>query len=110
MIAFLLSLIHITARSPGYIYTILVFHDIRVMKNVTVTLDEDVARWARVRAAEQDISLSRMLGDLLREQMAREVRYETEMTQYLVREPRPISAPGTAYPSRDALHDRSGLR
>lgn len=86
------------------------FHYIRVMKNVTVTLDEEVARWARVRAAEQDISLSRMLGDLLREQMARDVRYDTAMTQYFVREPRPISTSGTAYPSRDALHDRSGLR
>lgn len=80
------------------------------MKNVTVTLDADVARWARVRAAELDISVSRMLGDLLREQMAREVTYQTEMRQYLVREARPISTAGTAYPTRDALHDRAGLR
>lgn len=87
-----------------------VFHEIRVMKNVTVTLDEDVARWARVRAAELDISVSRMLGDLLREQMAREVTYQTEMRQYLVREARPISTAGTAYPTRDELHDRAGLR
>lgn len=87
-----------------------VFHEIRVMKNVTVTLDADVARWARVRAAELDISVSRMLGDLLREQMAREVTYQTEMRQYLVREARPISTAGTAYPTRDALHDRAGLR
>ncbi len=80
------------------------------MKNVTITLEEEVARWARVRAAEQDISVSRMLSNLLREQMAREARYQTEMTQYLLREPRPISTPGSPYPSRDALHDRASLR
>jgi hypothetical protein len=80
------------------------------MKNVTVTLEEEVARWARVRAAERDISVSRMLGDLLREEMTRETRYETEMKQYLVREPRPISTPGSPYPTRDDMHDRSGLR
>jgi hypothetical protein len=87
-----------------------VSHDICVMKNVTITLEEEVARWARVRAAEQDISVSRMLSNLLREQMAREARYQTEMTQYLLREPRPISTPGSPYPSRDALHDRASLR
>lgn len=80
------------------------------MKNVTITLEEEVARWARVRAAEQDISVSRMLSDMLREQMARDARYQLEMTQYLLREPRPISTPGTPYPSREELHDRAGLR
>jgi hypothetical protein len=32
------------------------------MKNVTVTLKEDVARWARVKAAEQDKSPSKLGG------------------------------------------------
>lgn len=80
------------------------------MKNVTVSLDEDVARWARVRAAEQDISVSRMLSDLLREQMARELQYETAMQRYFVRECGAISTPGEAYPTRDSLHDRASLR
>ena len=80
------------------------------MRNVTVTLEEDVARWARIRAAELDISVSRMLGDLLQEQMRRRVTYETEMRQFLVRERRSINADGSAYPSRDALHDRTDLR
>lgn len=80
------------------------------MKNVTVTLEDDVARWARIRAAELDVSLSRMLGELLREQMARQLTYQTEMRQYLIREPRPISSATTSYPTRDELHDRPGLR
>ena len=80
------------------------------MKNVTVTLDEDVARWARIRAAELDVSVSRMLGEMLREQMRRRVTYETEMRHYLVREHGPINAADSAYPSREELHDRTGLR
>lgn len=58
------------------------------MKNVTVTLDEEVARWARVRAAELDITVLRMLGDLLQKQMRREVTYPTEVRQYLLRKRR----------------------
>ena len=42
-------------------------HDIRVMKNVTITLPDDLARKARVEAAKQDKSLSRFVADLLAE-------------------------------------------
>jgi hypothetical protein len=35
------------------------------MKNVTITLSEDLARRARVEAAKQDKSLSRFVADLL---------------------------------------------
>lgn len=34
------------------------------MKNVTITLDDEVARWARIRAAEQNTSVSRLVGDM----------------------------------------------
>jgi len=37
---------------------------------VTVTLEEDVARWARIEAARRDTSVSRLLGDLLKERMS----------------------------------------
>ncbi len=80
------------------------------MKNVTVSLDPEVARWARVRAAERDISVSRLLSELLQSEMRREVQYETAMREWLVREPRPLSGPGDVYPTRHSLHDRSGLR
>ena len=56
------------------------------------------------------MSMSRMLGEMLRGQMSRRVTYETEMRQYFVRELRPINAEGSAYPSREELHDRTGLR
>jgi hypothetical protein len=37
------------------------------MKNVTITLRDDLARRARVEAARQDKSLSRFIADLLAE-------------------------------------------
>ena len=39
------------------------------LRNVTVTLEEDVAQWARIEAARQDTSVSRLLGALLKERM-----------------------------------------
>jgi hypothetical protein len=41
----------------------------RSLKNVTVTLDAETARWARIEAARRETSLSRFLGDLLRREM-----------------------------------------
>ncbi len=39
----------------------------RRLRNVTVTLEEDVAQWARIEAARLDTSVSRLLGELLKE-------------------------------------------
>ncbi len=80
------------------------------MKNVTITLKERTLRWARVYAASQGSSVSRLLGELLEERMRREEGYERAMRRDLAREPLKLSEPGTPYPSRDELHDRRGLR
>jgi plasmid stability protein len=50
-----------------------------VMKNVTITLDEEVARWARIRAAEKETSVSRLVVEVLRERMFEEESYQTAM-------------------------------
>jgi plasmid stability protein len=76
------------------------------MKNVTITLDEEVARWARIRAAERNTSVSRLLGELLKEKMQDEEDYRLAMEQYLAQEPRILRKPGTRYPKREELHDR----
>lgn len=80
------------------------------MKNVTLSLDSDVARWARIRAAELDTSVSRLLADLLREMMARDLSYRTAMDRYLACQPAILREPDQPYPSRDDLHDRADLR
>lgn len=75
------------------------------MKNVTLALPEDVARWARVWAAEHDTSVSSMLGDMLRERMEVEEGYERAMARFLGREPRVLKT-GGGYPSREEVHER----
>jgi plasmid stability protein len=80
------------------------------MRNMTVTLDDDVARWARIRAAELDTSVSRLLGDVLRQMMEDDVAYARARDQYLATPASALSRRGTAYPAREELHDRPGLR
>ena len=54
------------------------------MKNVTTTVDEDVARWAKVWAAENDTSLSRILGDERRRKMKLEQNYSRARRRFFV--------------------------
>lgn len=80
------------------------------MRNVTITLDEKTASWARKEAARQDRSLSRFIGDLLDHTVRESREYKRAMRQYLSREPVPLKRGRARYPSRDQLHDRSRLR
>jgi hypothetical protein len=82
----------------------------RNLKNVTVTLDEETARWVRLEAARRDTSVSRLLGEILRREMEGEDAYELAMERFLSREPGVHRAPTRPLPSRDELHDRSRLR
>ena len=81
-------------------------HYILVMKNVTITLDKETARWARIRAAEQNTSVSRLVGEMLRDQMRDEEAYRLAMQEYLGLEPKRLKNAGTGYPRRDDLHER----
>jgi hypothetical protein len=76
------------------------------MKNVTIVLDEDVARWARVWAARHDTSVSRMLGDELKKKMLSDQHYERAMRQFFSRKPKNLKPSGSRYLSRDALYER----
>jgi hypothetical protein len=80
------------------------------MKNVTITLDEEVAAWARVHAARQDMSVSRMIGEMLEQRMQESAEYEESMRRFLARKPIKVSRGRARYPTREALHDRSRLR
>lgn len=76
-------------------------------RNVTITLDEETARWARLEAARRDTSVSRLVGALLREHMEREQSYEAAMDRFLAVEPYLIS-PSRGLPSREETHERKG--
>jgi plasmid stability protein len=75
------------------------------MRNVTITLDEEVARWIRIRAAERETSVSRLVGEMLREMMKKQEGYEAAMRRYLADRPVELD-PSGVYPSRDELHER----
>ena len=80
----------------------------RNLRNVTVTLEEDVARWARLEAARKDVSVSRLLGTLLAERMIQQDAYERAMKRALARKPF-LNTDGK-YLSREELHDRDRFR
>jgi hypothetical protein len=78
------------------------------MPNLTITAEEEVLRWARVRAAEENTSVARLVGDILKRQMQAERSYQVARRRFLSVKARPLSQ--GPYPSRDELHDRARLR
>ncbi|GEM_PF-235736 len=46
-----------------------------VLKNVTITVSQEVALWARRKAAEENTSVSKLVGRMLEEQMRRSDEY-----------------------------------
>ena len=74
------------------------------MKNVTITLEEDVAKWVRIRAAELETSVSRLVGELLKQSMLKERDFDFAKSRFLGVDPRPLKHSGT-YPSRAELHE-----
>lgn len=79
------------------------------MRNVTVSLADEVADWARVWAARHNTSVSRMLGKLLAEKVALEEQYAVAMEEFLAVAPVKLSrtkSVGQSYPERATLHER----
>jgi plasmid stability protein len=78
------------------------------MPNLTITADEEVLRWARVRAAEQNTSVAHLVGDILKRHMQSEKGYQAAQRRFLSVKARRLSE--GPYPKRDELHDRARLR
>jgi hypothetical protein len=79
------------------------------MKNVTITLPEDVAQRARVEAAKAGKSLSRWIGELIeRDVPGAAPRQKMTLRDFLTGP----GWPGVAHdlPQRDELYDRPALR
>jgi hypothetical protein len=57
------------------------------MKNVTVTMEEEVANWVRVEAAKRNTSVSRLLGEILAEKMRHDDAYRRAMKEWMESEP-----------------------
>jgi len=75
------------------------------LRNVTVTLETEVARWARLEAARKETSVSRLLGGILRERMLEEEGYARAMRRALAR--KPFLKTDGRYLSREEVLDRA---
>lgn len=78
------------------------------MPHITIDVEEDVPRWARLRAAELDTTVACLIGNLLRDQMRASAGCEAARKRFVATQPRKLSQ--GPYPSRDELHDRASLR
>ena len=78
------------------------------LRNVTITLEQSVARWARIEAARRDTSISRLLGGILKERMLEEDVYQAAMRRALAR--KPFLRTNGRYLSREEAHERPRLR
>jgi hypothetical protein len=76
------------------------------VKNVTITLEKEVDLWARIRAAEQNTSVSRLVGEMLKEKMWEDKDDHLAMMEYLAQEPRALKSAEAGYPRREELHVR----
>lgn len=76
------------------------------MRNVTIVLDDETARWARIEAARQDTSVSKLVGAMLQERMRRQDAYERAKRSFLGRGPYRMGTPGQPLPGRDEIYER----
>jgi len=75
---------------------------------MTITLEEDVARWARIEAARKDTSVSRLVGEMLKERMREADDYEKAMRGALAR--KPLFRSEGKHLTREELHERARFR
>ena len=75
------------------------------MKSVTVKLDEGVAQCLTDCATRENITVSRLVGQILRAKMVEEEGYEVAMQQFLSQQPLRLKRSG-GYVSREQLHQR----
>jgi hypothetical protein len=85
-----------------------VFHEVRVLKNVTISMDEDLASWLRVEAAKADMSVSRYVAKLLDAKRGAPRMSQSEALAMFLSGP---ELPGLAeeFRSRDRLYDEDFL-
>jgi len=76
------------------------------VKNVTISLDEQTALWARMEAARRDMSVSKFVGDVLRRHMRNDEEYARARRSYGRRSPVVLSKGAQSYPTRDDIPTR----
>jgi hypothetical protein len=82
----------------------------RELSNVTVTVDDRTLERAKVEAVKKNLSLSRFVGEVLRDYFRRDDAYELAMRESLAEKPLDLKGPWKPYPKREELYDRPVLR
>jgi len=81
------------------------------MKNITITLDEEMAAWTRIQAAQREISVSRFIAEVLHDKRRHRRRYEEAMQAFLAEKPlRLRKSARDRFLTREEANDRASLR
>jgi plasmid stability protein len=75
------------------------------MKNVTITLEDDLVRRARVQAAQEGKSLSRFVSELVTRHVGRDMSPLEAMEAFLAGPPMDLTDENGKAPPRDELYD-----
>jgi hypothetical protein len=77
--------------------------------NVTITMDEAIAAWARIEAARANQSLSAWVGGQLAKLKGGESDFETDLIAAISTPRTPMSDGGRTF-NRDEIYDRPVLK
>jgi len=80
------------------------------MKNVTISMDEATAQWARIEAAKAGKSLSRFVGDVLASQIERKSSQSDTLKRLLAFPKLDLTDDDGNAPARNELYDDEILR
>jgi metal-responsive CopG/Arc/MetJ family transcriptional regulator len=80
------------------------------MKNITISMPDELARKVGVMAAKEDVSMSQFFCKLVEEKTGSEDGYRAAMESYLSRGSRLLRDPAQALPKREELYDRAAFR
>jgi len=78
-----------------------------VLKNVTITVEEEALRWARRQAADKGTSVSKLVGQMLDREMRQTDAYWKAYDDWKKLKPIP-GLDASKRPSREELHERRG--
>lgn len=82
-------------------------HTESVAKNVTIRISDETALWARRKAANENMSLSRLVGEMLERQMRVTAEYWRAFDHWKSNRPQAASTAAGCL-SREEVHKRRG--
>ena len=76
-----------------------------MLRNITITVSEEAARWARIKAAEEDTSVSKLVGRMIEDEMRRAGAYRAAFEKWKKLKPIKGVRPAERM-TREAAHKR----